>query len=47
MAKVEWKKLEDFSTQFETSAAEIIRQLITQATPEDFPPSWHMRIKER
>lgn len=42
-----WKKLEDFSTQFETSAAEIIRQLITQAKPQDFPPSWHMRIKER
>jgi hypothetical protein len=41
-----WKKLEDLSSHFETSAAEIIRQLITQAKPEDFPPSWHVRAAE-
>ena len=33
-------KLEDLSTHFDTSAAEIVRQLIAQAEPEDFPPSW-------
>ena len=40
-------KLEDLSTHFDTSAAEIIRQLITQAEPENFPKSWQMRITER
>jgi hypothetical protein len=32
---------------FGCSAAEIIRQLITQARPEDFPPSWQMAVEER
>jgi predicted DNA-binding protein len=41
------EKLEDLSTHFETSAAEIIRHLIAQATPEDFPRSWHMRAAEQ
>jgi hypothetical protein len=29
------------------SKADIIRQLIIQATPEDFPKSWHMTAVER
>jgi hypothetical protein len=36
-------KLQQLVTQFGASKAEIIRQLIAQAEPEDFPPSWHMR----
>jgi predicted transcriptional regulator len=40
-------KLDDLSTLFDQSAAEIIRQLIGQAKPEDFPPSWQMRAMER
>jgi predicted transcriptional regulator len=39
-------KLKNLSTHFDTSAAEIIRHLIAQATLEDFPPSWHMRAVE-
>jgi len=39
-------KLEDLSTHVDKSAAEIIRQLITQAEPEHFPKSWHMRTAE-
>jgi hypothetical protein len=38
-----WEKLDALSTHFDESAAEIIRQLIVQATPEDFPASWQMR----
>jgi predicted transcriptional regulator len=41
------EKLEDLSTHFNKPAAEIIRQLIAQAEPEDFPPSWRMRAAER
>ena len=41
------EKLEDLSSHFDTSAAEIIRHLITQAKPKDFPKSWHMRAAER
>jgi hypothetical protein len=41
------EKLEDLSTHFDTSAAEIIRHLIAQAKPEDFPKSWHLRAAER
>jgi hypothetical protein len=41
------EKLEDLSTHFDTSAAEIIRHLIAQAAPEDFPPTWQMRAQER
>jgi hypothetical protein len=41
------EQLEDLSTHFDKPAAEIIRHLIAQATPEDFPRSWHMRAAER
>jgi hypothetical protein len=41
------EKLEDLSTHFDTSAAEIIRHLIAQAEHENFPSSWHMRAAER
>ena len=40
------EKLEKLSTHFDTSVAEVIRQLVAQAKPEDFPPSWQMRIAE-
>jgi hypothetical protein len=40
-------KLDDLSTHFDSSAAEIIRQLVAQAEPEDFPSSWQMRAVER
>jgi hypothetical protein len=36
-------KLQQLITQFGPSKAHIIRQLIVQATPEDFPTSWQMR----
>jgi hypothetical protein len=32
---------------FDRSAAGIIRQLITQAMPEDFPESWQTAAHER
>jgi hypothetical protein len=35
-----WEKLEEFSKRFDKSAAEIIRQLVAQATIEDFPETW-------
>jgi hypothetical protein len=41
-----WEKLDALSTSFGTSAAAIIRQLIAQATPDDFPPSWQLRTAE-
>jgi hypothetical protein len=34
------RKLDTMMQVFEQSAAEIIRHLITRATPADFPPSW-------
>ena len=40
-------KIEDLSTHFDKSAAEIIRHLLAQATPEDFPKSWQMGVSER
>ncbi len=40
------EKLEALSAHFDLSAAAIIRQLIGQATPEDFPPSWQLRATE-
>jgi predicted transcriptional regulator len=40
-------KLQQLITQFGASKADIIRQLIAQAKPEDFPPSWQMRATER
>jgi predicted DNA-binding protein len=36
-------KLEQLIKQFGTSKAAIIRYLIAQGAPEDFPPSWQMR----
>ena len=41
------EKLDGLSAHFETSDAEIIRQLIVQAEPKDFPKSWQMRVAER
>jgi hypothetical protein len=40
-------KLEQLVTQLGVSKADIIRHLITQATPEAFPQSWHMKAHER
>jgi hypothetical protein len=42
-----WETLDALATHFETSAAEIIRQLIAQATPDTFPAGWHLRMVER
>jgi hypothetical protein len=39
-------KLEAVTHTFGRSAA-IIRELIAQATPKEFPPSWHMAVSER
>jgi predicted transcriptional regulator len=39
-------RLEDLSHHFDRSHAEIIRQLITQAKPGDFPESWQMAAEE-
>ena len=40
-------KLQQLITQFGASKAHIIRQLLVQAKPEDFPNSSHMRAAER
>jgi predicted DNA-binding protein len=40
-------KLEQLIRQLGVSKADIIRQLIAQAKPEDFPPSWQLRATER
>jgi predicted transcriptional regulator len=40
-------KLQQLIDQFHMSKAEIIRQLIVQAAPEDFPPSWQLQAAER
>jgi predicted transcriptional regulator len=32
---------------FGRSAAEVIRQLVAQANPEDFPQSWQLAVEER
>jgi hypothetical protein len=40
-------KLEQLINQFGVSKAALIRHLIAQAKPEDFPKSWHMRAAER
>jgi hypothetical protein len=39
--------LEELSRHFKKPIAGIIRQLIAQATPEDFPSSWRMTAHER
>jgi hypothetical protein len=41
------EKLGELATHFDTSAAEIIRHLIAQTEPNDFPASWHIRAAER
>jgi len=40
-------KLQQFITQFSASKADIIRHLIAQAKPEQFPERWHLRAAER
>jgi hypothetical protein len=40
-------KLQQLINQLGASKAAIIRHLITQAEPEDFPTSWQMRAAER
>jgi hypothetical protein len=40
-------KLEQLIKEFGASKAAIIRQLIAQAKPEDFPKNWQMRAAER
>jgi hypothetical protein len=40
-------RLEALTQTFDRSAAAIIRQLIVQAAPEDFPQSWHLAVEER
>jgi hypothetical protein len=42
-----WTRLEELSQHFDTSSAEVIRQLVAQATPEDFPESWQCAVDER
>jgi hypothetical protein len=38
------RKLAVFTKTFHCPAADIIRQLIVQAQPEDFPESWHLAV---
>jgi predicted transcriptional regulator len=40
-------KLETLTHIFQRSAAEVIRQLIAQARPATFPPSWQLAAEER
>jgi hypothetical protein len=42
-----WETLERLSRHFDKSSAEIIRQLVAQATPEDFPERWQLAVRER
>jgi predicted transcriptional regulator len=39
-------KLQHLVEQFGMPRAEIIRQPIAQATPEDFPSSWQLAVQE-
>jgi hypothetical protein len=41
------EQLQHLVGHFAVSKAKVIRQLIIQATPEDFPKSWHIRAAER
>jgi hypothetical protein len=40
-------KLQQLISHLRASTADIIRQLILQATPDDFPTRWHLRAAER
>jgi len=40
-------KLQELVDRFDVPKAEIIRHLLAQAKPEDFPKSWHMKASER
>jgi hypothetical protein len=40
-------QLQHLVDQFGKPRAEVIRQLIAQARPEDFPQSWHLARDER
>jgi hypothetical protein len=40
-------KLEALVDHFNIPKADIIRQLIAQATPDDFPKRWQIRANER
>jgi hypothetical protein len=44
--KTSQAKLQQLISRFEVSKATIIRRLIMQATPEDFPQRWQMRAAE-
>jgi hypothetical protein len=39
-------KLQSLIERFAVSKAQLIRQLVAQAKPEDFPKSWHMKAAE-
>jgi predicted transcriptional regulator len=41
------RKLDELAQHFNRSAADVLRQLIAQATPETFPQSWHLAAEER
>jgi len=41
------RQLDELAQHFDRSAAGIMRQLITQARPAQFPKSWHMTAAER
>src|SRR4030095_16015837 len=41
------QKLQHLVERFARPRAEIIRQLVAQATPEDFPESWQLAVHER
>jgi hypothetical protein len=40
------RKLATFTQTFHRWAAEVVRQLIAQAAPEDFPQSWRRAVEE-
>jgi hypothetical protein len=45
--EVSLDKLDAFTQVFVTPRADVIRQLIMQATPKVFPKSWHLAAEER
>lgn len=42
-----WQRLDGLARHFDRSIAEVIRQLVMQATPQQFPQSWQLAVKER